>query len=131
MPGGEAIRQAIEDCAQVLVGRPIGEHLRLLREADALLAGRDTGGRGLQTFDLRIAVHAVTAIESALLDLLGKHLGVPVCDLLGEGRQRDSVEMLGYLFFVGDKSLDRPRLRERERRRRTATPGRACATRRR
>jgi len=104
VPGGEKIRQAIEDAGRVLVGQPIGEHLRLLRETDALLAGRDTGGRGLQTFDLRIAIHAVTAVEAALLDLLGQHLGVPVCDLLGEGRQRDKVEMLGYLFFVGDKS---------------------------
>jgi glucarate dehydratase len=104
VPGGEKIRQAIDDARQVVVGQPIGEHLRLLRETDALLVGRDSGGRGLQTFDLRIAVHAVTAIEAALLDLLGQHLGVPVCDLLGEGRQRDKVEMLGYLFFVGDKS---------------------------
>jgi glucarate dehydratase len=104
VPGGEKIRQAIDDARQVVVGQPIGEHLRLLRETDALLAGRDSGGRGLQTFDLRIAIHAVTAIEAALLDLLGQHLGVPVCDLLGEGRQRDRVEMLGYLFFVGDKS---------------------------
>src|SRR2546427_13110533 len=60
-----------------------------------------SGGRGLQTFDLRIAVHAVTAVESALLDLLGQHLGVPVAALLGEGQQRDRVEMLGYLFFTG------------------------------
>jgi glucarate dehydratase len=26
-----------------------------------------------------------------------------VADLLGEGRQRDRVEMLGYLFFIGDR----------------------------
>jgi glucarate dehydratase len=39
-----------------------------------------------------------------MLDLLGQHLGLPVCELLGEGRQRDEVEMLGYLFFVGDRS---------------------------
>jgi glucarate dehydratase len=104
VPGGEKIRQAIDDARQVVVGQPIGEHLRLLRDTDALLAGRDSGGRGLQTFDLRIAVHAVTAIEAALLDLLGQHLGVAVCDLLGEGRQRDAVEMLGYLFFVGDSA---------------------------
>ena len=45
------------------------------------VAGRDTGGRGLQTFDLRIAVHAVTAVESALLDLLGQHFGVSVCGM--------------------------------------------------
>ena len=103
VPGGEAIRQAIADAHLVVVGQPIGDHLRLLREANALFAGRDTGGRGLQTFDLRIAVHAVTALESALLDLLGQHLGVPVAALLGEGQQRDAVEMLGYLFFIGDR----------------------------
>ena len=33
-------------------------------------AERDAGGRSLQTFDLRITIHAVTAVESALLDLL-------------------------------------------------------------
>lgn len=101
VPGGEGIRQALEDSKQVLIGRSIGQHLQLLQEVQKSLQGRDTGGRGLQTFDLRIGVHAVTAIESALLDLLGQHLGVPVAALLGEGQQRDRVEMLGYLFFVG------------------------------
>jgi glucarate dehydratase len=48
-------------------------------------------------------VHAITAIESALLDLLGQFLGVPVAALLGEGQQRSSVEVLGYLFFIGDR----------------------------
>ena len=101
VPGGEGIRQALEDSKQVLIGRSIGQHLQLLQTVQKSLEGRDTGGRGLQTFDLRIAVHAVTAIESALLDLLGQHLGVPVAALLGEGQQRERVEMLGYLFFVG------------------------------
>ena len=39
-----------------------------------------------------------------MLDLLGQHLGLPVAALLGEGQQREAVEMLGYLFFVGDRS---------------------------
>jgi glucarate dehydratase len=66
-------------------------------------ADRDADGRGLQTFDQRVTIHAVTAVEAALLDLLGQFLGVPVAALLGEGVQRDAVEMLGYLFFVGDR----------------------------
>jgi glucarate dehydratase len=70
-------------------------------------ADRDAGGRGLQTFDLRTTIHAVTAVESALLDLLGQHLGVPVAALLGEGQQRDAVEILGYLFYVGDRRRTR------------------------
>jgi glucarate dehydratase len=44
-----------------------------------------------------------TALEAALLDLLGQPLGVPVAALLGEGQQRDSVEMLGYLFYIGNR----------------------------
>jgi len=104
VPGGEKIRKTLEDAGELVVGQPLGSHQRLLQEVQSRFADRDSGGRGLQTFDLRTTIHAVTAIESALLDLLGQHLDVPVAALLGEGQQRDSVEMLGYLFFVGDKS---------------------------
>ena len=104
VPGGEKIRKTIDDARALLLGQPIGNYLNLLQQAQSSFADRDTGGRGLQTFDLRVAVHAVTALESALLDLLGQHLGVPVAALLGEGQQRSKVEMLGYLFFVGDKT---------------------------
>ena len=102
VPGGEAIRQTLEDSAALVVGQPIGAQQRVLQAVRHAFADRDGGGRGPQTFDLRTTIHAVTAIESALLDLLGQHLGVPVAALLGEGQQRDAVEMLGYLFFVGD-----------------------------
>jgi len=113
VPGGEKIRQTIEDARGLLVGRPIGDHLRMLQQARDAFADRDAGGRGLQTFDLRIAIHAVTALESALLDLLGQHLEVPVAALLGEGQQRNKVEMLGYLFFIGDrKKTDLPYVSE-------------------
>ncbi len=104
VPGGERIRQTIEDAAPMLIGQAIGDRLALLQRLGQRFADRDSAGRGVQTFDLRVAIHAVTAIESALLDLLGQHLEVPVAALLGEGQQRESVEMLGYLFFVGDRS---------------------------
>jgi glucarate dehydratase len=104
VPGGEKIRQTIEDARALVVGQPLGCHNRVLKEMRTRFADRDSGGRGLQTFDLRTAIHAVTAIESAMLDLLGQHLGLPVAELLGDGMQRDKVEMLGYLFFVGDRS---------------------------
>ncbi|NUZ04783.1 glucarate dehydratase [Piscinibacter koreensis] len=104
VPGGEKIRQTLEGARPLVVGQPIGAWQRVLREVQARFADRDAGGRGLQTFDLRTTIHAVTALESALLDLLGQHLEVPVCALLGEGQQREAVEMLGYLFFVGDRS---------------------------
>jgi glucarate dehydratase len=104
VPGGEKIRQTIEDARPLIVGQPIGDHLRLLQRARDQFADRDSGGRGLQTFDLRVTIHAVTALESALLDLLGQHMDLPIAALLGEGQQRDRVEMLGYLFFVGDRT---------------------------
>ena len=104
VPGGERIRQTLEDAAALVIGQPIGAHQHLLQAVHKTFADRDSGGRGLQTFDLRTTIHAVTAVESALLDLLGQHLDVPVAALLGEGQQRDAVEMLGYLFFVGDRT---------------------------
>ncbi|MGA0610182.1 glucarate dehydratase [Caldimonas sp. KR1-144] len=104
VPGGEKIRQTLDDAKSLVVGQPIGDVQRVLSRMRHAFADRDAGGRGLQTFDLRTTIHAVTAVESAMLDLLGQHLGVPVCALLGEGQQRESVEMLGYLFFVGDRT---------------------------
>lgn len=104
VPGGEKIRRTLEDARELVVGQPVGSYLALLQQVQRRFADRDAGGRGQQTFDLRTTVHAVTAIESALLDLLGQHLEVPVAALLGEGQQRDAVEMLGYLFFVGDRT---------------------------
>lgn len=104
VPGGEAIRQTLEDARTLVLGRSVGDYNGVLNRARQAFADRDSAGRGLQTFDLRVAVHAVTALESALLDLLGQHLGVPVAALLGDGQQRDEVEMLGYLFFIADRN---------------------------
>jgi glucarate dehydratase len=103
VPGGDRIRQTLDDARQLVVGQSIGGYHRILNNVRTRFADRDAAGRGLQTFDLRITIHAVTALEAALLDLLGQHLGVPVAELLGEGQQRDAVEMLGYLFYIGDR----------------------------
>lgn len=104
VPGGEKIRQTLEDARDLIVGQPIGRHNAVLNSLRSAFAGRDSGGRGQQTFDLRVTIHAVTAVEAALLDLLGQFLEVPVAALLGEGQQRDAVQMLGYLFYVGDRN---------------------------
>ena len=104
VPGGERIRQTLEDARALVVGQPVGGWHAILNSVRRSFADRDSGGRGLQTFDLRITIHAVTALEAALLDLLGQFLEVPVAALLGEGQQRDAVEMLGYLFYVGDRN---------------------------
>lgn len=103
VPGGEAIRKTIEDSKPLVVGQSIGKYRSIINKIKQTFSGRDSSGRGLQTFDLRTTIHAATAIEAALLDLMGKFLNLPACELLGEGQQRKSVKVLGYLFFVGDR----------------------------
>jgi glucarate dehydratase len=102
VPGGPAITTTLTDAADLVVGARVGDHNAVLSAVAARFGSRDAAGRGAQTFDLRVAVHARTAIEAALLDLLGQHLDLPVAALLGDGRHRDRVRALGYLFFVGD-----------------------------
>ncbi|MEW9111279.1 MAG: glucarate dehydratase [Cytobacillus gottheilii] len=104
VPGGESITTTLEDAKKFVIGASIGNYNKILNDVRKEFANRDSGGRGLQTFDLRITIHAVTAIEAALLDLLGKHLNVPAAALLGEGQQRDKVKTLGYLFYIGDRN---------------------------
>jgi glucarate dehydratase len=104
VPGGEPIRRTLEDAKRLVVGSGLGSYHATLAAMRREFGVRDRGGRGAQTFDLRVTVHAVTAVESALLDLLGQHLGVTVAALLGDGQQRDRVPVLGYLFFVGDRT---------------------------
>jgi glucarate dehydratase len=103
VPGGEKIRRVLEESRPMVEGERIASYQKILNQVRDRFGDRDTEGRGLQTFDLRTTVHAITAIESALLDLLGQFLSVPVAALLGEGQQRSSVAVLGYLFFVGDR----------------------------
>jgi len=104
IPGGEKIRQTLEDAAALVIGKTLGEYKNTLNLVRSTFADRDASGRGNQTFDLRTTIHVVTGIEAALLDLLGQHLGVNVASLLGDGQQRDRVEMLGYLFYIGDRT---------------------------
>ncbi|WP_313620454.1 glucarate dehydratase, partial [Pantoea septica] len=103
IPGGEKIRQTLEDAAALVIGKTVGEYKNVLSLVRSTFADRDSSGRGSQTFDLRTTIHVVTGIEAALLDLLGQHLQVNVATLLGDGQQRDRVEMLGYLFYIGDR----------------------------
>ncbi|MBS5065921.1 MAG: glucarate dehydratase [Hungatella hathewayi] len=110
VPGGKKITEALLSCIPLVEGTRVAEYKKTLQNVKRHLdASGEEDVRGNQTFDLRTGVHVLTAIEAPCLDILGKYLEVPVCQLLGDGQQRDKVRMLGYLFFVGDrKKTDLP-----------------------
>lgn len=127
VPGGEGIRKNLEKAIPLVVGQSIGAMNGILDGIRSqLLGGNATGPRTTvhevtsaaeaavlkQPHEINLrADNVLTAIEAALLDLLGKFLGLPVAALLGEGQQRDAVRMLGYLFYIGDrKKTDLPYL---------------------
>lgn len=111
VPGGERIKTILKNAIPLVINQNIGLYNSVLGRVRKTFADEDRGGRGFQTFDQRVMIHVVTGIEAAMLDLLGKFLNVPVAELLGEGQQRTEVDVLGYLFYIGDrKKTDLPYL---------------------
>jgi len=120
VPGGEGIRMALERSSALVIGGRLGDSNGIVGRVRAGLAGAEASARPNTVHQVTSAAEAMvlrqpheinlrmdnvlTAIEAALLDLLGQFLGVPVASLLGGGRQRAEVRMLGYLFYVGDRA---------------------------
>ena len=101
VPGVGKITTALEDMKKYVVGAQIGDYRNVLQKIDENLNVNEEL-RGNQTFDTRTGIHVKTAVEAPMLDLLGQYMELPVARLLGEGQQRDKVDVLGYLFYVGD-----------------------------
>lgn len=134
--GGDYTCESLKNCIPLVEGKPIGTYRTILNTIHKA-SGRseEDNGEGIQGLDiskLKFVVKAEWAIECALLDLMGQYLNLPMCELLGEGKQRDKIETLGYLFYVSDKDkTDLPYLDEsysddswfRMRRREMMTPG--------
>ncbi|WP_439236205.1 enolase C-terminal domain-like protein [Lonepinella koalarum] len=104
-PGGAIIENALTEAIPHVINRPISLLNCIINDMHSgyLNSDYDTFGKGAWTFELR--VNAVAALEAALLDLLGQFLNVPVAELLGSGKQRDEVTVLGYLFYIGDDKI--------------------------
>lgn len=119
VPGGEGIRQALERVVPLVVGQSVGRTNGVLNSIRCALAGGGNAAHQATVHQVTSASEAavlrqpheinlrmdnvITAVEAALLDLLGQFLEVPVAELLGAGQQRDSAPMLAYLFYVGDR----------------------------
>lgn len=105
--GGDYTCDCLNAVRPLVEGRPVSEYRQVLQTIHKLSKPGTGEGGDIQTLDiskLKFVVKSEWAIECAMLDLLGQHLGVPMCQLLGEGRQRKEVEVLGYLFYVSDKN---------------------------
>jgi glucarate dehydratase len=82
---------------EVGIGETYGDQASVLENARALVEGMNPFER--KPLELRLQdPMAYGAIETALLDLVGRALDEPVYNLLG-GRVRDEVEFSGYLFY--------------------------------
>ena len=77
--GGDYALSFLKNLIPLVEGRQIGAYRHILQDVHALY-------------------------DNTRLDLFGQFLGLPMAELLGEGKQRDEVEILGYLFYVSDKA---------------------------
>ena len=105
--GGDYTCASLRAMKPLVEGAPVVKYRETLQRIHRAMAPGDADdGEGIQQLDisrLKFVVKSEWAVECAMLDLLGQFLEVPMCQLLGEGRQRDAVEVLGYLFYVSDK----------------------------
>ena len=105
--GGDYTCECLNAVRSLVEGQPIALYREILQKIHKIgKRAEEDDGEGIQTLDiskLKFVVKSEWAIECAMLDLMGQFLGVPMCQLLGEGQQRKEVEMLGYLFYVSDK----------------------------
>ena len=96
IPGDVRTEDALKSIGEKLIGTdPV--NINSVSEAIANQATTQEL-RGSEPWDRRVSVHAQSAFEVAALDLVGKHLGLRVCDLLG-GAVRDRIPFAAYLFY--------------------------------
>ena len=99
--GGEAPANALEELRPKLIG---ADPFKLTGALVDMVEGRGSGDARSQTMlvpgenPLDATARTYSAVETACLDLIGKAVNQPVCDLFG-GRVRDSVPFSAYPFY--------------------------------
>ena len=108
--GGDRPAQALLDVSDQVVG---ADPYRLTGALSPMVEGGPGGLERSQTHlvpgenPLDVSSRTYSALETACLDLIGKSVGQPVCDLIG-GRVRDEVPFSAYPFYkhAGDSWAD-------------------------
>ncbi len=99
--GGEAPAAALEELRPRLLG---ADPFKITGSLVDMVEGRGSGDDRSQTMlvpgenPLDATARTFAAVETACLDLIGKAVGHPVCDLIG-GRVRDAVPFSAYPFY--------------------------------
>ena len=99
--GGETPARALEALRPQVIG---ADPYRLTGFLSSMVEGEKAGANRSQTFlvpgenPLDATTRTYAAVEVACLDLIGKSVGQPVCDLIG-GRVRDEVPFSAYPFY--------------------------------
>jgi len=86
--GGEATIRALESVKHMIVGNDPFQFEKMLKKLQVFCISYET----------LVPPHVIAAIDMACLDIMGKALKRPVCDLIG-GRYRDEIAFSAYLFF--------------------------------
>ncbi len=108
VPGGEVITKRLESCIPLVEGTALGQYKNTVLACKEMLekqVATQSAQSGVETAHAQIfkkVTNVVTGVETPLLDIMAKHLEVPVAALLGDGQVRDKVRFLAYLFYVGD-----------------------------
>lgn len=107
VPGGEVITHRLESCIPLVEGSKLGQYKntelacqhmledQMRQQATSAPAGAETAHAQI----FKKVINVLTGVETPLLDILAKHMGVPVAALLGDGQVRESVRFLAYLFY--------------------------------
>ena len=102
LPGSADVIADLEAIKPLVIGRDPFALNALAQSLDEHFGGTSSGDASKTTMRATIpsrrAARAFAAIEVACLDLVGKAIGRPVCDLLG-GKVRERVPFSAYLFY--------------------------------
>lgn len=115
--GGEYTCEQLKSYIPHVIGQEITNYRNVVNNLRKINSkAKEDTGEGIQSLDinqLKFVVQSETAVECAMMDLLGKYVNLPLASLLGDGIQREEVEFLGYLFYVSDKDkTDLPYLKD-------------------
>lgn len=98
IPGSAAVNRSLSEVSLQLIGGDVFKFNIIRQRIVDFFKKENADRRGNKPWDQRKAVHIISAMEVACLDIIGKELNRPLSDLLG-GAYREQVPFAAYLFY--------------------------------